>query len=198
MGLKRKKDIEIKDAMTFNVIKTTSDESISNIAKMMTKNDISSVVIEDEVIQGIVTTNNIIRKVVSKNISPQDITADMVMEDYVGIRPETTLGEASTLMIENNCKVLLVTDEDNNLKGILTLTDVVRVAPELIQVFLEEQDMEETYLENSQTNTSNYDTSDDYDEGVCEHCGVYGSLDKYDGQYLCSECMDEIKNDEET
>lgn len=196
MDLKMKKDIEIKDAMTHNVIKTTSDVAISDIAKLMTENDISSVVIEDETIKGIVTTNNIISKVVSKNLSSQDVTADMVMEDYVGLKPETSLAEASRIMIENNSKVVLIT-EDDELKGILTLTDIVRVSPELIQTFIEELDFDDVYLENSQTNTSSYSDDEELDEGVCEHCGVYGSLDKYDGQYLCSDCIDEIKYDEE-
>lgn len=195
MDLKIKNDIEIKDAMTHNVIKSTSDVAISDIAKLMTKNDISSVVIEDEIIKGIVTTNNIISKVVSKNLSPQDVTADMVMEDYVGIKPETSLAEASKIMIEKNSKVVLVTENDE-LKGILTLTDIVRVSPELIQTFIEEMGLDDVFIENSQTNTSSYD-DEELDEGVCEHCGVYGSLDKYDGLYLCSDCIDELKSEDE-
>lgn len=195
MDLKIKNDIEIKDAMTHNVIKSTSDVAISDIAKLMTKNDISSVVIEDEIIKGIVTTNNIISKVVSKNLSPQDVTADMVMEDYVGIKPETSLAEASKIMIEKNSKVVLVTENDE-LKGILTLTDIVRVSPELIQTFIEEMGLDDVFIENSQTNTSSYD-DEKLDEGVCEHCGVYGSLDKYDGLYLCSDCIDELKSEDE-
>ncbi|WP_304123819.1 cyclic nucleotide-binding/CBS domain-containing protein [Methanosphaera cuniculi] len=196
MDLKIKNDIEIKDAMTHNVIKSTSDVAISDIAKLMTKNDISSVVIEDEIIKGIVTTNNIISKVVSKNLSPQDVTADMVMEDYVGIKPETSLAEASKIMIEKNSKVVLVTENDE-LKGILTLTDIVRVSPELIQTFIEEMGLDDVFIENSQTNTSSYDDDEKLDEGVCEHCGVYGSLDKYDGLYLCSDCIDELKSEDE-
>lgn len=196
MDLKIKNDIEIKDAMTHNVIKLTSDVTIADIAKLMTKNDISSVVIEDEIIKGIVTTNNIISKVVSKNLSPQDVTADMVMEDYVGLRPETSLAEASKTMIENNSKVVLVTENDE-LKGILTLTDIVRVSPELIQIFIEELGLDDIYLENSQTNNSSYSDNEELDEGVCEHCGVYGSLDKYDGLYLCSDCIDELKSEDE-
>ncbi|PAV08237.1 CBS domain-containing protein [Methanosphaera cuniculi] len=196
MDLKIKNDIEIKDAMTHNVIKSTSDVTIADIAKLMTKNDISSVVIEDEIIKGIVTTNNIISKVVSKNLSPQDVTADMVMEDYVGLRPETSLAEASKTMIENNSKVVLVTENDE-LKGILTLTDIVRVSPELIQIFIEELGLDDIYLENSQTNNSSYSDNEELDEGVCEHCGVYGSLDKYDGLYLCSDCIDELKSEDE-
>ena len=196
MDLKIKNDIEIKDAMTHNVIKLTSDVTIADIAKLMTKNDISSVVIEDEIIKGIVTTNNIISKVVSKNLSPQDVTADMVMEDYVGLRPETSLAEASKTMIENNSKVVLVTENDE-LKGILTLTDIVRVSPELIRIFIEELGLDDIYLENSQTNNSSYSDNEELDEGVCEHCGVYGSLDKYDGLYLCSDCIDELKSEDE-
>ena len=87
MELKTKNNIGIKDAMTYNVITATSNTTISNIATIMTKKDISSVVIEDQVVEGIVTSNNIISKVVSKNISPQEITADMVMERYVSVKP---------------------------------------------------------------------------------------------------------------
>ena len=94
----------IKDAVTYDVITASSDTVISDIADIMTKNDISSVVIEDEKVEGIVTTNNIISKVVSKNISPQDISAGMVMDKYVGINSDASLNEASSEMIKNNCK----------------------------------------------------------------------------------------------
>ena len=63
MELKTKNNIGIKDAMTYNVITATSNTTISDIATIMTKNDISSVVIEDQVVEGIVTSNNIISKV---------------------------------------------------------------------------------------------------------------------------------------
>ena len=85
MELEIDNNFGIKDAVTYDVITASSDTVISDIADIMTKNDISSVVIEDEKVEGIVTTNNIISKVVSKNISPQDISAGMVMEKYVGI-----------------------------------------------------------------------------------------------------------------
>ena len=137
MELKTKNNIGIKDAMTYNVITATSNTTISNIATIMTKKDISSVVIEDQVVEGIVTSNNIISKVISKNISPQDITADMVMEKYVSVKPNISLIEASSTMIKNNCKVILVINDEDNLKGILTLTDIVRVSPELIELFIE-------------------------------------------------------------
>ncbi|WP_455645792.1 CBS domain-containing protein [Methanosphaera sp.] len=190
MELKTKNNIGIKDAMTYNVITATSDTKISDIATMMTKNDISSVVIEDERVEGIVTSNNIISKVVSKNISPQDITADMVMDKFVEISPSTSLVEASSLMIKNNCKVVLVIDDNNDLKGLLTLTDIVRVSPELIELFIEETSLED-YSEDKQ-----YKASDEsLDEGVCEKCGVYGELEDNDGQYLCSECIEELSEE---
>lgn len=185
MNLNLRENIGIKDAITYNVIKATSDVAISEIAEMMTQNNISSVVIEDEKVKGIVTTNNIISKVVSKNISPKDITADMVMEDYVSISPNTSLAEASTTMIKNKCKVVLVI-EDEQLKGLLTLTDIVRVSPELIELFMEGQDIDDKYYEHR-----NYDDDEAIDEGVCENCGAYDTLRKYDGQYVCSECIDE-------
>ena len=101
MELEIDNNFGIKEAVTREVITANSDTVISDIAEKKKKNDISSVVIEDEKVEGIVTTNNIISKVVSKNISPQDITAGMVMDKYVGINSEATLHEASSLMIKN-------------------------------------------------------------------------------------------------
>lgn len=192
MDLKMKNNIGIKDAMTYNVITATSDTIISDIATIMTKNDISSVVIEDEKVEGIVTSNNIISKVVSRNLSPQNITADMVMDDYVGINPEASLLEASSTMIKNNCKVVLVIDEKNELKGLLTLTDIVRVSPELIELFVEEESLDKYYTENKYS--TEYD--ENLYEGVCDRCGVYSQLEKIDGQYLCFDCIDENMSEE--
>ena len=43
----------------------------------------------------------------------------------------------------------------------------------------------------------NYSTDYDenLDEGVCESCGVYGQLEERDGQFLCSECIDDDSDD---
>ncbi|RAP52064.1 MAG: hypothetical protein BZ138_03750 [Methanosphaera sp. rholeuAM270] len=177
----------MKDAVTTEVITATSDTVISDIAGIMTKNDISSVVIKDEKVEGIVTTNNIISKVVSKNISPQDITAGMVMDKYVGIDFDSSLYEASSLMTKNNSKVLLVFDKEE-FKGIITLTDIVRVSPELIEIFIEQKSIDDNY-----PNDINYSIEYDetLDEGVCENCGVYGQLEEIDGKFVCSDCIDD-------
>ncbi len=188
MELEIDNNFGIKDAVTYDVITASSDTVISDIADIMTKNDISSVVIEDEKVEGIVTTNNIISKVVSKNISPQDISAGMVMDKYVGINSDASLNEASSVMIKNNCKVLLVFEE-GEFKGILTLTDIVRVSPELIEIFVEQKNIDEKNFQDDANYSTDYD--ENLDEGVCENCGVYGQLEERDGQFLCSECIDD-------
>ena len=188
MELEMDNNFGIKDAVTRDVITASSDTVISDIADIMTKNDISSVVIEDEKVEGIVTTNNIISKVVSKNISQHDISAGMVMDKYVGINSEASLNEASSLMIKNNCKVLLVFDGEE-FKGILTLTDIVRVSPELIEIFVEQKNIDEKNYQDDANYSTEY--NENLDEGVCENCGVYGQLEDKNGQYLCSECIDD-------
>jgi len=192
MELKTDNNFGIKDAVTRDVITASSDTVISDIAGIMTKNDISSVVIEDEKVEGIVTTNNIISKVVSKNISPQDISAGMVMDKYVGINSDASLTEASSLMIKNNCKVLLVF-EDEEFKGILTLTDIVRVSPELIEIFVEQKNIDNKNYQDDVNYSIEYD--ENLDEGVCENCGVYGQLEEVNGQYICSDCIDDESDD---
>lgn len=188
MELEMQNNFSIKDAVTYDVITATSDTVISDIADIMTKNDISSVVIEDEKVEGIVTTNSIISKVVSKNISPQDITAGMVMDKYVGTDIEASLYEASSLMTKNNCKVLLVFDKEE-FKGIITLTDIVRVSPELIEIFIEQKNIDDKNFHDDSNYSTDYD--ENLDEGVCENCGVYGQLEEIDGKFICSDCMDD-------
>lgn len=192
MNLKTDNNFSIKDAVTHDVITASSDTVISDIAGIMTKNDISSVVIEDEKVEGIVTTNNIISKVVSKNISPQDISAGMVMDKYVGINSDASLTEASSLMIKNNCKVLLVFEE-GEFNGILTLTDIVRVSPELIEIFVEQRNIDDKNYQDDVNYSTEY--NENLDEGVCENCGVYGQLEEVNGQYICSDCLDGDSDD---
>lgn len=188
MELDVENNFSIKDAITYEVITATSDTVISDIADIMTKNDISSVVIEDDKVEGIVTTNNIITKVVSKNISPQDITAGMVMDKYVGTDIDATLYEASSLMIKNNRKVLLVFDKEE-FTGIITLTDIVRVSPELIEIFVEQKSIDDKNFHDNKNYSTDYE--ENLDEGVCENCGVYGQLEEINGQYICSDCIDD-------
>lgn len=188
MELEIDDNFSIKDAVTYDVITAKTDTVISDIAEIMTKNDISSVVIKDENVEGIVTTNNIISKVVSKNISPQSITADMVMDKYVEIQLEASLYEASSLMIKNNRKVLLVFDKET-FKGIITLTDIVRVSPELIEIFIEQKNIDDKNYHDDANYSTDYD--ENLDEGVCENCGVYGQLEEINGKYICSDCIDD-------
>lgn len=192
MDLESDSNMRINDAMTYEVITASSDTVISDIASMMTKHNISSVVVKDDNVEGIVTTNNIISKVVSKNISPRDITAGMVMDKYVSIKPNSSLNEASSLMNKNNCKVLLVIDENDELKGLLTSTDIVRVSPELVEIFIEQNTISNDNYHDERNYSTDYD--ENLDEGVCERCGIYDQLDENDGQYLCSSCI-EMKDD---
>ena len=163
MDLEVDNDFGIKDAMTFDVITAGSDMNISDVADLMTKNDISSVVIKDESVEGIVTTNNIISKVVSKNISPKDISASMVMDKYVDVDINTSLYEASSLMIKNKVKTLLVF-ENEVFTGILTLTDIVRISPEMVQIFIDQKSIEDTNFHDNGNYTSDY--NENIDEGI--------------------------------
>jgi CBS domain-containing protein len=185
-------NIGIKEAMTYNVITALTNTTITEIAAIMTKNNISAVVIEDEDnVRGIVTNTDIISKVVSKNIAPNDITAEMVMSQYIQSDLNISLAEASSLMMKNNTKILLIM-ENEQLKGIITSTDIVNVSPELIEIFVEKDNIDNAP---DFEKHKNYDDSS-LDEGVCEVCGVYGSLTEMDGQYICSDCIDEELEEE--
>ncbi|MDO5852104.1 MAG: CBS domain-containing protein [Methanobacteriaceae archaeon] len=185
-------NISISDAMTHHVIISSKETSISEIAKIMTDNSISCVVITDETkTKGIVTSTDIISKVVSKDIKSSDVTAEMVMStDLISISRKLSVYDAATCMIKHHVKTLLVM-EDEELIGIITSTDIINVSPELTAVFIEK-----THLENQNFSNEENDYDDSVNEGVCEECGIYtDNLENINNKYVCVECIENANDD---
>src|SRR3989338_681168 len=118
----------VRDIMTYKVQISNKQESIFNIARMMYGRKIGSVVVvEGPKPIGIITERDLAYKVVANNIQPKIATArDIMTSPLISIKPNDNVYYAFKIMNEKGIKKLPVTNENGELVGILTQTDMLR------------------------------------------------------------------------
>jgi len=166
----------VDDAMTKKPITCGKDEKITKVAKEMEKNDIGSMIVADkDTLIGLITSEDLIKRVIIQKKDPEKTTAkDVMTKKLLTTTPDEELSEAIYTMINNGIKRLPVI-EDKKLVGILTDGDVMRISPKLMEGFLASEEREEPNVIGD----------------VCELCGNYSeTLNKVNGRWICEECLE--------
>ncbi|MCW4050381.1 MAG: CBS domain-containing protein [Candidatus Bathyarchaeota archaeon] len=124
----------VQEAMTENVVYITSDQTVEAAARIMARFSISSLIVhEDDEIVGILTEKDIMHRVVAVGGVPKEVhVSDIMTSDLITCNPETTLEDACKTMQSNRIKKLAVSDSDG-IKGIISLTDIAQLQPELME-----------------------------------------------------------------
>jgi CBS domain-containing protein len=119
LALKRVEDIMSTDVKTVN-----ESMMINQIAKIMNKTKIGSLIVtKDDIPVGIVTDIDILSKIMDKGLDPCETTAKEGMQKLVNISPKASLNKAIETMIETTVRKLGVINTDGTLIGIITTTD---------------------------------------------------------------------------
>ena len=132
-------ELKVGDIMTKNVIVVPSGEGLYEAAKLMKKHEIGSIIIVDndegKKAKGIITERDIIYKVLSKKVDPYITKVDDVMSSPLRVvKPETSLEDASQAMQENRIKRLPVVNDNNELIGVLSEGDIMKIFPAVIDL----------------------------------------------------------------
>jgi len=125
----------VRDAMTKEPRVVRRDTSGQEVVATMNKFDISSIiVVQEERPVGIITHKDIISKIVQPRIPPDAVTAIEIMSSpIITINEDASIEEAARLMAKKRIKKLAVVRGDE-LVGIVTSTDLVRVEPKLTRL----------------------------------------------------------------
>ena len=170
--------MKVEDAMTKKPIFVGPEEGVIELAKKMRDKDIGSMLVcEGEKLVGLITSEDLVKRVIIPMKDPKTLKAkDVMTKDLITTTPDEDLAEAIRTMVDNGIKRLPVLDEDGKLVGILTDGDILRMAPELVEVFVEKIEKEEES-----------ETLGD----MCEICGNYSDyLRMVNGQWVCEECLE--------
>jgi len=121
--------MKVEEAMVNNVITLQRDVSAYDAVKLMNENRIGClVVLQNGHVVGILTERDMLERVLEKCKNPKETKVSEIMTRQVIVgKPDMQLSEAMELMFEKKVKKLPIV-EGNRLVGLVTLTDIARVA----------------------------------------------------------------------
>lgn len=117
-----------------DVVTTTKDTSVKELAKMMLEEELGDIVIEEDRKPVGIVTDRDIALAVARHDDLSGLTAESVMTpDPVTIEEGATAVDLPARMAEGRVRRIPVVDEDGYLTGIATLDDVVATTGEMLK-----------------------------------------------------------------
>jgi len=126
---------KVKDWMSSPVVVLDKDSSVAYALTLMRRRNIRSLLISIDPIQniyGILTTTDIRDKIIGKDQNPANISVNEIMTKNIIIADQNwSLMECSIEMQNHNIHHMPVLDENNNLVGLISSTDLFFAAEEI-------------------------------------------------------------------
>lgn len=120
---------KISDIHTARVITSLPMDKIGDIAKKMSKENVSSVVIKafNDKPVGIITEKDLVRKILSVDKPDLEQRAHTIMSsNLITVKPDDFAYRALLMMTKYNINHVVVADEHDVLHGIVTIKDLIR------------------------------------------------------------------------
>lgn len=139
MGGQRELPVEpvgVEEVSPEDVVTATPDDPLTEVAEMMAREDVGTVVVtEDQRPIGLVTDRMIAMKLTETPDLSELTAGDVMTEDLVTIDQDDTIFDAIQTLGGSGIRRAPVVDEEGNLAGIVSFDDViVLLAEELDQV----------------------------------------------------------------
>lgn len=134
---------KVLDVMTNKPIIASKELSMKDAAKFMKEKSVNSLlIIENELPIGIITDEDCVRKVLAEGLDAKKTRIKEIMSnELVTIQPNKDIYDALILMRDHGIRQLPVLD-GKKLVGFLTLKDILKIEPELIDLLVEQYEME--------------------------------------------------------
>jgi CBS domain-containing protein len=180
-----KGSVLVKEAMKANPVTVKPKTTVKEAAELMRKRSIGNCIVIDNKPIGIITESDILKKVVAEDKKASEILVEEIMvTPIIVIDPYVDIEEAMKTMSKCNIRRLPVV-EDGNLIGIITIKDILRLSPMLLEIAREWYEIvgrDESHL------------AKQVFSGKCEDCSTLStSLKNIDGRLLCEDCIDALK-----
>ncbi len=180
--------VRVGDVMTRDFVSVRPDTSIIDCAEKMIKKRVGGLLlVEDKKLKGIITEKDIVWALTKKRgkdlekIQASDITP----KKLATIKPSATIEEAMIRMKKMKFRRLPVI-VNGSVVGILTLKDILKIAPD----FFHAEHFNLDDIRELSEKMRRKDNPTPFEEGLCEECGNMDLLYKTDGRLICEECID--------
>ena len=128
--------------MTKKVVVIPFGKTILEVARLMKNKKIGSVIVvednQSKRAKGIITERDLVYKILAKGSDPYNIKAEDVMSRPLRVvRPNTSIEDAAKAMRENKIKRLPVVNDNNELIGLLSEGDIMKIFPVVVDLIEE-------------------------------------------------------------
>lgn len=135
-------DLKVGDIMTKKVIVIPMGTNVSEAARLMKKYSIGSLIVVDKKngkkAKGIMTERDIVHKIIALNKDPYDTIVDRIMSTPLAVvLPTTTIEVAAKAMRKDKVKRLPVVNNLDQLVGIISEDDIMKIFPAVIDLIEE-------------------------------------------------------------
>ncbi len=132
-------EVKVGDIMNRDVISIETNAPVTEVAKLMKKHEVGSIVVSKaKKAEGIITEKDIVYKVVTVGADASKVTAEKIMSKPLKVvTPETSVEEAAQAMKRYNLKRFPVVNDTNELVGMISEGDISRILPSLIDLIEE-------------------------------------------------------------
>ncbi|MDP2767917.1 MAG: CBS domain-containing protein [Candidatus Methanoperedens sp.] len=178
----------IKEIMTRDVVTIDIKSDVQHLAQKMLAYDVGSVIITDKKQPvGIVTERDIVRKIVIKNLKPEDISIKELMTTPLITIPATEdVTDTMHKMVKMEIRRLPVV-ENAKLVGIVTDIDLLAISAEMGSIF---SDLIKMHREK----VFSMAVPEKISRGICEECGDnVDNLFPVNGKLLCESCREDME-----
>ncbi len=135
---------KVCDAMTKNPIMVTQDTAVAECARIMQRENIGSLVVGNKrKLEGIITEQDLVRKVLASGIDAEHTPVSKIMVKHIfTVSPEIDLFDAIQLMNDYNIRHLPVIARTAVI-GYITLKDILRIQPQLCELIIDRFNIKE-------------------------------------------------------
>lgn len=121
----------VKDVLQ-NQLMCTPDANLQDVVQTMDQNDFYIIPVVESLIHknpiGVVTEKSICRRSIAEGLNPLKLNAGRVMNgDYIAISPDANLEQCRDAMRAAQACYLVVVDENNVCRGLITKDEVERI-----------------------------------------------------------------------
>jgi len=151
----------------------------------MAKNHVGALVIkENHSTGGLITEQDIVRKVIAKGINPlTKKVRDYMAKKLLTVSPNDDIYDGLIKMRDSNIRHLPVV-EKGKMVGLLTLKDILKIEPSLFDLIVEKFEIREETRKPINRIIPN--------EGICQGCGAYvEDIKRVNDSLLCERCAKE-------
>ncbi len=182
-------NVLVADIMTRDPITIKPDTNLLECSKKMIKKRVGSLLLTEKgELKGLITEHDILWAIIKKSKEDlSQIKAEEISPRKIAtIRPSATIEEAFKKIKRLKFERLPVVQE-KQLKGLLTIRDILNFKPEFYPEIDEISKIREE--SNKLKRIKRAKERKSVHEGICEECGNQELLYRFNGMLVCDSCM---------